>query len=61
MHFHFKKKTMKKDPPGLGNRANRYRKPTETVVGAVIQIRKTKRTKRKSNEPNQDKPKIKKY
>ena len=51
---------MKNVPPGLGNKAKRYRKTSEALVGSGInKIRKSKRVKRK-NERKRNKPKVKK-
>jgi hypothetical protein len=50
---------MKNVPPGLGNRAKRYRKPSDNLIGAGIKKRKSKRVKRK-NGRKRNKPKIKK-
>ena len=51
---------MKNVPPGLGNRAKRYRKPSEALIGGgTKKIRKSKRVKRK-NGRKQNKPKVKK-
>ena len=48
---------MKNYPPGVGNRAKRYRKPSKSFVGGGIRKRKTKRSKRKQNERERNKQK----
>ena len=50
---------MKSVPPGLGNRAKRYRKLSENQIGAGIKKRNTKRVKRK-NGGKRNKQKVKK-
>ena len=51
---------MKKIAPGIGNRAKRYRKPTETLVGAGKQLRKRKSKKKtKKNERKRNKARVK--